>query len=118
VFPIPLVGGDQSFVSEWSGTLDKVIALKPAIIVPGHGPVMRDTSYVRMVADLFTSVTAQVRAAAAAGQPLDAVRKAVDLGKFRDAFAGESQLKRFLFANYVTGPAVASAYRDVKPIDR
>ena len=116
VFPIPLVGGDQSFVSEWSGTLEKVIALKPAIIVPGHGPVMRDTSYVRMVADLFTSVTSQVRAAAASGQPLEAVRKSVDLGKFRDAFAGDSQLKRFLFGNYVTGPAVASAYRELKPV--
>ncbi len=115
VFPIPLVGGDQSFVSEWSGTLEKLIALKPTIIVPGHGPVMRDTSYVRMVADLFASVTLQVGSAATAGQPLEEVRKTVNLSEFRQRFAGDSQLKRILFGNYVTGPAVASAYRDVKP---
>ena len=115
VFPVPLVGGDQSFVSEWSGTLEKVIALKPGIIVPGHGPVMRDPSYLRLVADLFASVTSQVRSAASAGQTLEQARKAVDLGEYRQKFAGDSQLMRFLFANYVTGPAVASAYRELKP---
>jgi glyoxylase-like metal-dependent hydrolase (beta-lactamase superfamily II) len=109
VFPIPLVGGDQSFVADWSATLEKVIALEPTIIVPGHGPVMRDTRYARQMADLFTSVTKQVKAAP--GSTLDEVRKGVDLSHFRDRFAGDSQLRRLLFANYVTGPAVASAYR-------
>ena len=108
VHPIPLVGGDQSFVAEWSASLEKVIALKPRIIVPGHGPVMRDTAYAKQMADLFASVTKQVKAAP--GSTLDEVRKGVDLTPFRDRFAGDSQLKRFLFANYVTGPAVASAF--------
>jgi len=115
VFPVPLVGGDQSYVSEWSGTIEKVIGLNPTVIVPGHGPVMRDTTYMRLVADLFASITSQVRAAAGAGQTLEQVRKAVDLAQFRQQFAGDSQLKRFLFANYVTGPAVAAAYRELKP---
>ena len=109
VHPIPLVGGDQSFVADWSATLEKVIALEPRIIVPGHGPVMRDTAYATQMADLFASVTKQVKAAP--GSTLDEVRKGVDLTPFRNRFAGDSQLKRFLFANYVTGPAVASAYR-------
>jgi glyoxylase-like metal-dependent hydrolase (beta-lactamase superfamily II) len=111
VFPIPLVGGDQSYVAEWSGTLEKVIALQPRMVVPGHGPVMRDTAYLRAMAELFASVTKQVNTAADAGQSLDQVRKSVNLDEFRQRFAGDSQLKRFLFANYVTGPAVTSAYR-------
>jgi cyclase len=111
VYPIPLVGGDQSFVAEWSATLEKIIALNPKIIVPGHGPLMRDTSYPRLMADLFTSVTTQVKAAADAGQALEEVRKSVNLDEFRQKFAGDSQLKKFLFANYVTGPAVISAFR-------
>lgn len=111
VFPIPLVGGDQSFVAEWSGTLDKIIALDPKIVVPGHGPIMRDPSYVRSMADLFASITRQVKAAADAGQSLEQVRTSVDLDEFREKFAGDSQLKGFLFANYVTGPAVTSAFR-------
>jgi cyclase len=109
VHPIPLVGGDQSFVADWSATLEKVLALQPRIIVPGHGPVMRDTTYVKQMADLFASVTKQVNDAP--GGTLDEVRKRVDLTTWRDRFSGDSQLKRFLFANYVTGPAVASAYR-------
>jgi cyclase len=114
VFPIPLVGGDQSFVAEWSGTLEKLIALDPKVIVPGHGPVMRDTSYLRSMASLFASVTRQVKTAADAGQSLEQVRKSVNLDDFRQTFAGGSQLKRFLFANYVTGPAVTSAFRAVR----
>ena len=109
VHPIPLVGGDQSFVADWSATLEKVIALEPKMIVPGHGPVMHDTTYVRQMADLFASVTKQVKEAP--GSTLDEVRQGVDLSAWRDRFAGGSQLKRFLFANYVAGPAVASAYR-------
>lgn len=79
------------------------------IIVPGHGPVMRDTTYLTQMADLFASVTKQVKEAP--GSTLDEVRQGVDLTSWRDRFAGGSPLKRFLFANYVTGPAVASAYR-------
>ena len=111
VFPIPLVGGDQSFVAEWSGTLQKVLALAPRVVVPGHGPVMRDMSHLRLMSDLFASVTRQVKTAADAGQPLQEVRKSVNLDEFREKFAGDSQLNRFLFANYVTGPAVTSAFR-------
>ena len=113
VFPIPLVGGDQSYVGDWTGTLERLLALQPKVIVPGHGPVMHDTAYVRSMADLFSSITAQVKTAADAGQSLDQVRKSVNLDAFRQRFAGDSQLKRFLFANYVTGPAVASAFRAV-----
>ena len=111
VFPIPLVGGDQSYVAEWSSTLESVIALNPKIIVPGHGPVMRDTAYPRLMADLFTSITKQVTAASGAGQSLEQVRTSVNLDEFREKFAGDSQLKKFLFANYVSGPAVMSAFR-------
>ena len=117
VFPIPLVGGDQSFVAEWSGTLEKVIALNPTLIVPGHGPIMRDTSHLRSMADLFASITRQV-GAAPAGQSLEQVRKTVNLDAFRQRFAGDSQLKRFLFANYVTGPAVTSAFNAVRQPQR
>ena len=114
VFPIPLVGGDQSHVTEWAATLEKLIAMNPAVIVPGHGPVMRDTSYAKQMADLFTAVTDRVRASITKGETLQQARQSVNLDDFREKFAGNSQLKRFLFANYVTGPAVTSAYRAIR----
>jgi glyoxylase-like metal-dependent hydrolase (beta-lactamase superfamily II) len=112
VWPIPLVGSDQSHVRDWPGTLDALLALHPAIFVPGHGPVMRNADYVKQERDLFVSINTQVGAAAARGDTLEVTRKAVDLSAFRQQFAGESKVRQFAFGMYVVGPAVESAYRD------
>jgi glyoxylase-like metal-dependent hydrolase (beta-lactamase superfamily II) len=111
VWPIPLVGSDQSHVRDWPGTLDALLALNPAIFVPGHGPVMHDADYVKQERDLFASINMQVGAAAARDDTLEAARKAVDLSAFREQFAGASKVRQFAFGMYVTGPAVESAYR-------
>lgn len=112
VYPVPFVGSDQSHVSDWGATLEKLIALKPSVILPGHGPLLRDDSYVRQVARLMDSVSQQTRAAVARGEALDAARKSVKLDEFRKLFAGESKVRNALFSMYVAGPAVASAYAD------
>ncbi|HSE11206.1 MAG TPA: MBL fold metallo-hydrolase [Rudaea sp.] len=112
VWPIPLVGGDQSHVRDWPGTLDALLALNPAIFVPGHGPVMRSPDYPKQERDLFAGINAQVAVAVARGDTLEATRKAIDLAAFRQQFAGDSKVRQFAFGMYVTGPAVESAYRD------
>ena len=115
VAPIPLVGGDQSHVTEWSATLEKIVALRPRIIVPGHGPVIRDMNYVNQMSQLFADITQRTKYAVARGETLDQARKSIDLTDWKTRFAGESSLKMFLFDNYVTGPAITSAYRAIKP---
>jgi len=112
IHPIPLVGSEQSYVGNWSATLGKLKALHPAIIVPGHGPVLRDDAYVTLMATLFDSIERQVGAAAAQGKTLDETRALVNLDDFKRQFAGDSQLKQVLFSFYVKGPAVAAAYRE------
>ena len=112
VWPVPLVGADQSHVREWSATLEKLRALHATTIVPGHGPVMHDDGYVAGMERLFASIRQQVDAAVAAGKTLDETRKLVDLDGFKRAFAGESPVRRVLFGQYVAGPAVASAFRE------
>ncbi|HYK41828.1 MAG TPA: MBL fold metallo-hydrolase [Thermoanaerobaculia bacterium] len=112
VYPVPFVGDPQSHVSEWAPTLAKLRALSPAMYVPGHGPVLRDDSYVRLLEDLFGSIDRQTRAAAAAGRSLEEARKAVDLEELRRRFAGDSRVRDTLFRNYVAGPAVAAAFRE------
>jgi cyclase len=109
VWPVPFVGSDQSHVSDWGATLGRLIALKPSVILPGHGPVMRDDSYVRQVAGLMDSINRQTRDAVARGESLEAARKSVKLDEFRKTFAGESHVRNALFSMYVEGPAVASA---------
>jgi cyclase len=112
VWPVPLVGGDQSHVGEWSATLEKVRALQPAIIVPGHGPVLRDDGYIKQLAALFASIQQQTAAAVTRGETLEQARKSVSLGEFRRQFVGESPVRKLLFSQYVAGPGVAAAYRE------
>ncbi|HYR11500.1 MAG TPA: MBL fold metallo-hydrolase [Longimicrobium sp.] len=112
VWPVPLVGS-TSFPGAFAATLQRVLALRPAIIVPGHGPVLRDDGYVRTVADLLTSIRDQTSAAAARGETLEQARASVILDPFRATIAGDSQLRRFIFYAYVALPGVEAAYREV-----
>ena len=110
VWPVPLIGS-TSYPAEYGATLEKLLALRPAVIIPGHGPVMRDDTYVKLMVRLLTSIKQQVEAAVGRGETLEQTRKNVNLTEFRQAFAGDSKLKSFVFANYVTVPAVAAAFR-------
>lgn len=112
IHPVPYVGNPQSHPGDWGRTLGRLLALKHAVIVPGHGPVLRDDSYVRLMARLFDSMSRQVAAAAARGETLEQTRRSVNLEEFRKAFAGESRTRRDIFDSYVTGAGLAAAYAD------
>lgn len=110
VWPVPLIGS-TSYPAEYAATLEKLLALNPAVIVPGHGPVMRDHAYAKLMMRLLTLIKQQVAAAVARGETLEQTRKSVDLTELRKAFTGDSKFKGFVFANYVTSPAIEAAYR-------
>lgn len=91
VHPLPYVY--DGYPSEWAGTLDNLLRLGPAILVPGHGPVQRDTTFLALTRDLFRSAVAQLNAELARTGPalsgnVDTVKQAVDLSRFRARFAG------------------------------
>jgi glyoxylase-like metal-dependent hydrolase (beta-lactamase superfamily II) len=111
VWPVPLVGSDQSYIGDWSATLEKLRELRPATIVPGHGPVMRDDSHVKLMASLFASIKQQTDAARSRGETLEQARKSLNLDEFRKQFAGDSSVRKVLFDTYVAQPGVAAAYR-------
>jgi cyclase len=112
IWPVPYVGSPQSHPGDWSTTLEKLVALRPTAIIPGHGPVLRDDAYLKLMARLFASIKQQVEAAVARGENLEQTRKSVNLDEFRKLFAGDSRMRRLIFANYVRGPAVEAAFRD------
>ncbi len=113
-WPIPLIGS-TSYPAEFGPALENLAALKPAILIPGHGPVMRNLDYLRLETRLVTSLTEQVSAAIARGAStaLEA-RKTVNLTEFEKAFAGDSRLLQFIFGNYVTDSGIRAAYRTIK----
>jgi cyclase len=112
-WPVPLVGS-TAYPLDYAATLEKLAALKADVFVPGHGPVMRDGTYIRLMIDLLNSIKEQVTAAVAAGKSLDETRKSVDLERFKQRFCGESAHKRFIFDNYVFASATAAAYNQLK----
>ncbi len=112
VAPIPLVGNPQSHIGAWASTLEKLCELHPKIIVPGHGAVMRDDLYVKQLAKLFTTIKEQTAAAAARGETLEQARKSINLDDLRKLFTGASPVRKIAFNMYVTGPAIAAAFRE------
>lgn len=111
VAPVPLIG-DQSFIADWGPTLNRILDLHPRIIVPGHGPLLRDETYVRLMADLMAFISKQTTDAVKRGESLDDVRKSVNLTEFKTQFTHGAKALRIIFASYVTGPAVEKAFKE------
>ena len=108
--PVPLIGS-TSFPIDYGLSLEKLLALKASVYVPGHGPVMKDDSYVQLMSRLLASMRQQTEAAVARGETLEQARKSVDLSEFRQAMAGDSKLRSLLFKMYVADPGVMRAYQ-------
>jgi glyoxylase-like metal-dependent hydrolase (beta-lactamase superfamily II) len=109
VWPVPFVG-TTSYPGEFASALERLIGLNPVAILPGHGPVLTDPTYVHDVVVLLHSIQSQVAAAVARGDSLAATRAAVDLSDFRTKFGGNSKLRLGLFDNYVKASAIAAEY--------
>ena len=112
VWPVPLVGS-TSYPIDYGATLENVLALRGSILIPGHGQVLRDDSYLKLMIRLLSSIKQQTESAVARGETLEQTRKSVNLDEFRKAFAGDSKFKRFIFDVYVTDPAVAAAFNQL-----
>lgn len=111
VWPVPLVGS-TSYPAAYSATIEKLLTLPAKVIVPGHGPVLRDNEYLKLMSRLLTSLKNQTAAAVARGETLEQARKRVNLTEFRKLFTGDSMMRRILFGDYVSGAGVAAAHRE------
>ena len=94
VHPIPYTF--DGYPAEWAQTLRNMAQLDAEIIVPGHGPVLRDKAYLNLVADLLQSAVDQMRARIRqighpGGHSLEDVKDSVDLSSFRLKFAGDDK---------------------------
>jgi len=94
VHPIPYTY--DGYPAEWVQTLQKMAQLEPSSIVPGHGRILHDKTYLYLVADLMQSAVDQVRAQIRkigfpGAHSVDDIRGGVDLTQFRSRFAGEDK---------------------------
>jgi cyclase len=112
VHPVPFAYG--SFLGEWIQTLKKLRELDAAVVVPGHGPLMRDKEYVDTVIALLESVTSQVQDAVKRGLTLEETRKAVNLESFRRRLAGDDPVRLETFDDSIIRVGIERAYKEAK----
>jgi cyclase len=108
VFPTPFVF--DSHIRSWEASLDSVRTLGAPVLIPGHGPVLRDVVYLELVANALRAVREQAAAAKARGLDLEEARKAADLDELGERFAQGDKVRRRSWENYFLGPAVQRAF--------
>ncbi|MFJ6572257.1 MBL fold metallo-hydrolase [Streptomyces sp. NPDC091292] len=82
----------------WSAACDRMIALEPETVVPGHGPVT-DVSGIREVQDYLRFIGRYAAESHAAGQPWTEAAHRVDLGPFA-ALDGSERVVANLYSEY------------------
>jgi glyoxylase-like metal-dependent hydrolase (beta-lactamase superfamily II) len=112
IWPVPYIGNPQSHPGDWSATLEKLLSLSHTAIIPGHGPVLRDDTYVRLMVKLLAAIKEQVAAAVSRGETLEQTRKGIDLSELEKLFVGDSRMRKLIFNSYVKGAGVAAAFSD------
>lgn len=115
VHPIPY--GFGSFPREWVDTLGRISGLDFELLVPGHGEVQRDRSYVELLRSMLTATRAQAADAVAKGLDLEATRKALDFSEFAPRFP-QGEMEERLFQAWWVAPIGRSLWLEAsgKPI--
>ena len=112
VSPVPFATG--AHLGDWIPVLRSLSQMDAVAIVPGHGPVQRDRSYLFALAELFQSVKTQVDAAVAQGLTLEETQKHVDLEPFRKRFAGEDRRRNRAFRDFFAVSVVRNAWKQAR----
>ena len=110
VYPAPFAFG--SYMSEWPATLQKMIDLHPATIIPGHGPVMHDIAYLQTLIEMFQALTTQVNQAVTDKLTLAEIHKRVTLPEFEKRLAGDDRMRIRDFRGGFLYPAIDRAYQE------
>jgi len=115
VSPFPY--GTGSFYGEWLTTLRKLAAIDVRSIIPGHGAVEHDKTYLLRLTRLLETVRTQVSAAVHAGLALDATQKKVTLAAAKSQFCAGREFQSWCensFQNNFVVPAVERSYKEQK----
>jgi len=97
---IPYVGNADS--AGWLRAMDKLIALKPAVVVPGHGPPSRDVaSDLTLTRDYLAYLRATMGRAVQELEPFDDAYAKTDWSRFRDLPAFEPANRINAYGTYL-----------------
>jgi glyoxylase-like metal-dependent hydrolase (beta-lactamase superfamily II) len=97
---VPFVGNADS--AGWLKAMDKMIALKPTVVVPGHGPVSRDVERDLVLTRDYLAFLRQAMAGAVRDlEPFDEAYPKVDWSRFRGLPAFEQANRINAYGTYL-----------------
>ena len=88
----------------WAKTLRAINDLQFDILVPGHGPVQRDTAYVDLVIEAAESIASQRDALVADGVEGEALEEQLDFTLFEERFTGGDEYLNGSYDAWFVGP--------------
>jgi glyoxylase-like metal-dependent hydrolase (beta-lactamase superfamily II) len=116
VSPVPYALG--AYHDTWMEALKRIVQLHPAILIPGHGDVQRDLSYVQLVIELLDTLETEVHAAVTRNLTLEQAWQEIQLNEFRLKLTGTYEDRGWAFENYFRKPGIKSVYNRLKGIAR
>ncbi len=106
--PVPY-GGDD-ITEKWIGSLETLMAMHASVIVPGHGEIEFDNSYMQLEHDLLSSLMAQADVAAIRDDTSEQFKKTLDLSAFKAKIVGNDPDRDWAWRNFFIGPAADRAF--------
>ena len=113
----PYPYGTGSFYGEWLTTLQKIARIDADTIVPGHGPVEHDKTYLARLIRLLQSVMTEVAIAVRDGLSVEATQKKVTLADAKAEFCAGRPFQSWCessFENNFIVPAITRSYQEQK----
>ena len=106
----------DGYPSQWIETLQRISQLDAATIVPGHGEVLHDKTFLLQVIELMKFVVTGVNQQLVRNPEvsLDDVKKSLDLSSFRQKMVGDDQANSNFFSNAIGSGFVELAYHEAK----
>lgn len=108
VHPAPYAIGSD--LAPWPETIDAMLALSPAVFIPGHGPVLRDDRYVRDVRALLAGTQLSMEVLKAKGATKDEAILQIDPAGFRDKYI-RTAMQRQAFDKFFVRSAVGEYWK-------
>ena len=92
--------------------IQKVIDMKPAIIIPGHGVIEYDLTYIQLVKDAFTGYIAAAEEAVKNKVPAKEAFKTIALPLIDKQITGDDDVKKWAYRSFFSGNIIYHIYKD------
>ena len=112
VAPVPYAIGSD--LDPWVKTLEALQKFDAKVLVPGHGPVMRDARYLADVKALIAGTRSQVSQLKARGVAEEDAAKQIDTTDFRKRYI-DTAMRRQAFEEFYVKAVVRKAWAEARP---